>query len=76
MLVIPAIVVFGLVIALLLLAIKQASNGLEDAVNALDADYEKHGVNWGAAVFALVVLVLLYGIIGLGPLAGLVEVAP
>lgn len=38
--------------------------------------FRKHGVNWGAAVFALVVLVLLYGIIGLGPLAGLVEVAP
>jgi len=50
---------FGLLIAVVLVSIQQASNGLQDAVNAADAGYSKHGANIGAMLFALVVLALL-----------------
>ena len=70
MIVIPAVVMFGLVIAVVLVSIQQASNGLQDALNAPDSDYTPHGANIGAMVFALVVLALLAGAVGVGPLAG------
>lgn len=72
MIVIPAAVMFGLLIAAVLVSIQQASNGAQDMVNAADASYEKHGANVGAMLFALVVIVLLAGATGLGPLAGMV----
>ena len=72
MIAIPSLVMFGLIIALVLVAVKQASNGLQDAVNAPDAGYTPHGANIGAALFALAVLALLAGAVGAGPLAGLV----
>ena len=70
--VIPSLVMFGLLIVLVLVAVKQASNGLQDAVNAPDSSYQKHGANIGAVLFALVILVLLAGAVGTGPLAGMV----
>jgi hypothetical protein len=70
MIVIPAVVMFGLLIAVVLTAIQHASNGLEDMVNAPDGGYEKHGANIGAMLFALAVLALLAGAVGAGPLAG------
>jgi len=73
MIVIPAVVMFGLLIAVVLVSIQQASNGLQDAVNAADAGYSKHGANIGAMLFALVVLALLAGAAGMGPLAGMVS---
>ena len=72
MIVIPSIVMFGLLIAVVLVAVQQASNGLHDAVNAADSDHKKHGANIAAMLFALVVLVLLAGAVGTGPLAGTV----
>jgi len=72
MIVIPALVMFGLLIAVVLTAMQQASNGLQDAVNAPDGGYEKHGANIGAMLFALAVLALLAGAVGVGPLAGMV----
>jgi hypothetical protein len=73
MIVIPAVVMFGLIIAGVLISIQQASNGLQDAANAADASYSKHGANLGAMLFALVVLALLAGAVGAGPLAGMVS---
>ena len=72
MITIPALVMFGLLIAVVLVAIQQASNGAQDMVNAADADYTPHGANIGAMLFALVVLALLAGAVGVGPLAGMV----
>ena len=69
---IPAVVMFGLLIAVVLVSIQQASNGLQDAANAANSDYQKHGANIGAMLFALVVLALLAGAVGSGPLAGMV----
>ena len=72
MIAIPSLVMFGLLIAFVLVCVQQASNGLQDAVNAADGDYQKHGANIGAMLFALVVLALLAGAVGAGPLAGMV----
>lgn len=72
MIVIPGMVMFGLLIAVVLISIQQASNGAQDMVNAADASYQKHGANIGAMLFALVVLALLAGAVGAGPLAGMV----
>ena len=72
MIVIPGVVMFGLLIAVVLVAINQASNGAQDMVSAADAEYTKHGFNLGAALFALFVLALLAGAVGAGPLAGMV----
>jgi hypothetical protein len=63
---------FGLIIAVVLISIQQASNGAQDMVNAADAEYSKHGFNLGAALFALAVIALLAGAVGAGPLAGMV----
>jgi len=67
---IPALVMFGLIIAVVLVAIQQASNALQDTVNAADSDYQKHGANIGAMIFAVIVLALLAGAVGVGPSAG------
>ena len=72
MIVIPSLVMFGLIIAVVLISVQQASNGLQDAVNAADSGYQKHGANIGAMLFALAVLALLAGAVGAGPLAGMV----
>lgn len=36
---IPAVVMFGLLVALVLIAVQQASNGLQDATHAADGGY-------------------------------------
>ena len=69
---ITSVVMFGLLIAVVLVSVKQASNGLQDAANAAASDYQKHGANIDAMLFALVVVALLAGAVGSGPLAGLV----
>jgi hypothetical protein len=72
MIVIPGVVMFGLIIAVVLVSIQQVSNAAQDTVNAADSEYKKHGANVPAMVFALIVLVLLAGAVGVGPLAGMV----
>jgi len=72
MIAIPAVLMFGLLIAAVLVAVQQASNGAQDMVNAADSEYQPHGANWLAMLFALVVLALLAGAVGAGPLAGMV----
>jgi hypothetical protein len=63
---------FGLLIAFVLVCVKQASNGLQDATNAADGEYQPHGFNLVAAVLCIAFLVLLAGAVGAGPLAGMV----
>lgn len=70
MIVVPAIVMIFLILALLAVSANQASNSLLDVANAASAEYEPHGCNLTAVVFALIVLALLFGAIGVGPLAG------
>ena len=72
MIVIPAVGMFGLLVALVLVSVKQASNGLQDMASAADSGYSPHGANWLAILFALVVLALVAGATGVGPLAGMV----
>lgn len=72
MIAIPALAMFGLFLAAVLVVLKQQSNALQDVVNAPDPQYKKHGLNLGALLFVLFVLALLAGATGAGPLAGLV----
>lgn len=72
MIVIPAAVMFAGLVVFALVAVKQASNGAQDMVNAADSEYQKHGFNLVAAVLCVLFLILLAGATGVGPLAGLV----
>lgn len=72
MIIIPGVVMFAGIVLVALMAVQQASNGAQDMVNAADSDYEKHGFNLGAAVLAVLFIVVLAGAAGMGPLAGVV----
>jgi hypothetical protein len=63
---------FGLLIAVVLVSLQQSSNAAQDVINAADSEYTPHGANVAAMLFALAVLALFAGAVGVGPLAGLV----
>lgn len=75
MIAIPAILIFVCMLIGMLIAALGASDGLVDMVNAPDETHEKTPFNLIGAVFCVIVLVILAGLVGSGPLAGLVTTA-
>jgi len=72
MIVIPGVVMLAGIVLVALVAVREAGNGWQDMTNAADGEYEPHGGNLGAAVLAVLFIVLLAGAAGMGPLAGMV----
>ena len=75
MIAIPAILVIAALLIGVLIAVRGANDGLIDMISAADETHENTPFNWAGAIFCIVVLVILAGLVGSGPLAGLVTTA-
>jgi len=74
MIILPAAVGLGLALFLALLAIKNMGREAENIKRAAEDGYERQGQNWGSFILAIILVVVLLGAVGVGPLAGLVMV--
>lgn len=72
MIVLPAALFLGLLGLLLTVALVNTKREATNLMHVAEDDYQRQGTNWGVLLLTLLLLLVLAGAVGLGPLAGLI----
>lgn len=66
----------GLALGLALLSLRNMGREATNLANVANSDYQRQGASAGGLVVAILLGIVLLGVLGAGPLAGLITVQP